>query len=347
MDWIKKNYDRFTLAVFAAALVAVSVMMFLNTSGFAERFSAALASPPHNNTIPAVDTAVIDAAKQQLETPTVWKERDSDKDQNGGLLFTADRFIAGPQGPEKVKDRAIWVHSRTKQSIPPAWVLDHNLDPLDPAQAQRDADGDGFWNEDEWLYTTDPNKKESHPPYHALLFLKQWIKVKFRQKFQAYDGDLKKPESMTFQINAVDLRQSSEFLSIGATVAKTKFVLKKFEFKEVLNPKTGDKEDRSELTVENTETGDIVVLVLDTEVDSPNQFAAFDYYLVAKDVSPDGKTPFSFTVAKLKEFVLRPNITDRYKLLDVNDSEAVIQLPDGKKYTVSKYPGKPPQAAPQ
>ena len=80
MDWIKKNYDRFTLAIFAAALVAVSVMMFMNASGFGDRFAAAQANPSHNNTIPAVDTAVIDSAKQQLESPTIWKERDPDKD---------------------------------------------------------------------------------------------------------------------------------------------------------------------------------------------------------------------------------------------------------------------------
>src|SRR5678815_2782850 len=92
MDWIKKNYDRFTLALFAAALLGVAVMVFLNTSGLGERFSAALANPPHNNTIPAVDMAVILSAKQQLEAPIIWKERDPEKDQNGGMLFTATRY---------------------------------------------------------------------------------------------------------------------------------------------------------------------------------------------------------------------------------------------------------------
>jgi hypothetical protein len=342
MDWIKKNYDRFTLAVFAAALVAVAVMMFLNTASFGERFSAALANPSHNNTIPAVDTAVIDSARQQLDNPTIWKERDPEKDANAGLLFTADRYIVGPHGLEKITGTASWTHSRLKLPIPNKWVLEHGFNPLDRDQARRDADGDGFWNEDEWLYKTDPNKKEDHPPYHALLFLKQWIKVKFRLKFQAYDGDIRTPEKMEFQINAVDLRQPSEFLKIGEGVAKTKFILKKFEFKEAVNKSTGEKEDVSELTVENTETGDVVVLIINKEVDSPNQFADFAYYLVAKDIS-DGVTPLVFRVPKLHEFVLKPEITLRYKLLDVNDTEAVIQLPDGKKYTVPTYPGKKPE----
>ena len=349
MDWIKKNYDRFTLGVFALGLVAVSAMMFLNTSGFAERFSAALANPGHNNTIPAVDTAVIDQAKQQLENPTIWKVREPNRehpegDQNGGLLFTPDRFIKMAEGLKKPGNIALYKHSRFQEKfIPNQWLIDHGYNVLDDKITVLDSDGDGFRNEDEWLYGTDPNKKESHPPYHVLLFLKQLIKVKFRLKFQAYDGDIHTPEKMEFQINALDLHQPTEFLKIGDTVAKTKFKLKKFEFKEVLNPKTEEKEDRSELTVENTETGDNVVLILDTIVDSPNLFAAFEYYLVSKDVS-DGVKPFEFTVPRLKEFVLRPEITARYKLLDVTDTEAVIQLPDGTtKYTVLKYPGKPPQ----
>jgi hypothetical protein len=343
MDWIKKNYDRFTLAVFAAALLGVAVMMFLNTSGFAERFSAAQANPAHNNTIPAVDTAVIDSARQQLETPAIWKDRDP-KEGNGGLLFTATRYLATPGGGlKKMEEDANWIHSRFHSPIPNKWVLDQGFNALDKAQARTDADGDGFWNEDEWAYKTDPHKKDDHPAYHVLLFLKQWIKVPFRLKFQAYDGDPKTPEKMTFQLNTLDLRQPSEFLSIGDGVRNTKFKIMKFEFKEKLNPGTGSMEDVSELSVHNTETGDDVVLVLDKVVDSPNQFGKFDYYLVGKGIS-DGITPLEFTVAKLKEFVLKPEISLRYKLLDVNEHEAVIQLPDGKTtVTIPLYPGKKPE----
>ena len=164
----------------------------------------------------------------------------------------------------------------------------------------------------------------------------------FRLKFQVYDGDLKKPEDMTFQINTLDLRNPTEFLKLGQTVEKTNFKLMKFEFKEAENKGTGDKEDVSELTVMNTETQEAVVLIYNKIVDSPNQYAAFDYYLVAKDLS-DGVKPFQFTVQRLREFVLRPDVASRYKLLDVKLDEAVIQLPDGNKYTVPKYPGKPPQ----
>ncbi|MEO6569891.1 MAG: Amuc_1099 family pilus-like system protein [Opitutaceae bacterium] len=342
MDWIKKHFDQFALALLAAVLIAVGVMIFMKTSGFQERFAAVMSSPPHNNQIPAVDTAVIDDARRQLETPAVWKPRSAKDDQNGGLLFSARRYILGPNGlPVIVEGGAIWTHSRTKESIPNDWVLANNFNALDPAGATQDPDGDGFWNEDEWLYKTDPNKKESHPPYHVLLFLKEWVKVQFRLKFQVYDGDLKDPANMTFQINTIDLRTPTLFLKIGDTVA-TNFKITKFEFKEVENRSTGVKDDVSELTLLNMETQDTVVLILNKVVDSPNQFAVFAYHLVAQDVS-DGKKPFEFKVPRLKEFVLRPETDKRYKLLDVTATEAVIQLPDGQKYTVPTYQAGPPK----
>ena len=340
MDWIKKHYDQFTLALLGVVLIATSVMIFTNTSGFDERFAAAMTTPPHNNQIPAVDTEVIDEARRQLAQPAIWKPRTPDTDANDGLVFSAARYIISPEGrPVKVKSTSTWTHSRTKEPIPNEWVLANNFNALDPAGATIDADGDGFWNEDEWLYKTDPNKKEVHPPYSALLFLRQWIKVPFRLKFQAYDGDPANPASMSFQINTIDLRTPTSFPKVGDTVA-TNFKIVKFEFKELENKSIGEKDDVSELTLINTETQDTVVLILNKVVDSPNQFAAFSYYLVAQGVS-DGKKPFDFTVPRLKEFVLRPETDKRYKLLDVKAIEAVIQLPDEQKYTVPTYPGGP------
>ena len=45
-------------------------------------------------------------------------------------------------------------------------------------------------------------------------------------------------------------------------------------------------------------------------------------------------------VKKLQEFVLKPEVDDthHYKLIDINDTEAQIQLPDGENYTVTMDP---------
>lgn len=339
MDWIKKNYDKFILAVFAVLLIAVAAMLFLSAQKFGDKFSEAMSSPPKSNKIPEVDTGKIAEAKKSFETPTLWKSQ-----VHGGRLFTSELYYVKDGKLEKPDDGSLYTHSRTGDKIPNRFFMENGLQLLDPQVAFGDPDGDGFLNEDEWLNagkgvtkpdgtkgeSTDPNRKDSHPPYAALLVYSKYIPVPFRLKFQAWDGDPKKPEAMTFQINTLDLRQPSEFLEIGKTVRNTKFKIKAFEFKEVDNPSTGEKQDVSELVLVNTETEEEVRLVLNKVVDSPNRFGEFEYLWNKKH----GEAPQKFPVQKLKEFVLQPDIAAKYKLLDVNPENAVIQTPSGEKITL-------------
>ncbi len=94
--------------------------------------------------------------------------------------------------------------------------------------------------------------------------------VPFRLLFNAYDGDPKKdaPDKFSFQINTIDLRQPSEFLNLGETVTNTKWKLAKFEHKTMLNPKTGELEDVSDLTLLNTETKRTLILILNRVTDA-------------------------------------------------------------------------------
>ena len=78
----------------------------------------------------------------------------------------------------------------------------------------------------------------------------------------------------------------------------------------------------SELTLHNAETDVTVVLVLNRVTDSPDYFIKFIY----KWPNP----PKEFTVKKLGEFVLVPDATQKYKLIDSGEDKALIQLPDGK-----------------
>ena len=250
--------------------------------------------------------------------------------------------------PKKVKETSFYKDSLTGQPIPNQWFEDHKLPLSDPKVQFGDPDKDGFLNEDEWRGTgatpgaapTDPNSPESHPPYYTKLFLKKWVRVPFRLKFQTYDGDPKKPEAMDFQINTLDLRQPSEFLKIGDMVPKTKYKLQKFEFKEVENKKTGETNDVSELTLLNTESNDEIVLVKEQVKDSPDSFASLIYEWPQPQPPP-------FTVKKLQTFALPPDTkgTDGkpklYKLLDISEKSALIQTPTGEKVTVSLDPRQP------
>jgi hypothetical protein len=158
--------------------------------------------------------------------------------------------------------------------------------------------------------------------------------VPFRLVFKSYDGDPKKdkPEKFSFQIDTIDLRQPSEFLKLGDLVPNTKFKLEKFEFKTVFNPKIDGQDEVSELTLVNVDTGDKIILIYNKITNSPDVYAQFVY---------EWPQPVQMIkVKKLQEFVLRPEIDadHHYKLIDINDTEAQIQLPDGKIVSIKADP---------
>ncbi len=343
MDWIKKHYDQFALALLALVLLAFSVMLILRALSFADGFSAATAVAIPRDKVPPLVLDRVEEAQKALETPPQWAEPDSHQQgpnipKKIGSLFVSDRYVVGKDGkPVKPDKEAFYNDSLTGQPIPNLWFIDNHLPLLDPTVPLQDPDGDGFPNEDEWRQQpggpTDPNKKDSHPPYPSKLFVKLIERVPFRLLFNGYDGNPKtdKPEKFEFQINTIDLRQPSEFLKIGTNVTNTKFRLEKFEYKTQKNPNTGEDEDVSELTLINTETNEPVVLILNRVTDSPDYFVRFLY----KWPNP----PLEFRVKKLGKFGLKPlSTTPDYKLIDSKDGKAQIQTPDGKQIEILPDP---------
>jgi hypothetical protein len=337
MDWIKKHYDQFSLAVISAIVLALAIFLYLKAHSFGERFTDSLAAVAENNKVPPVVLDQIDKANALLAKPPVWVAALPDRpDSDRGSLFVSEHYMLNKEGnPTRPASGSIYTDSLTGQPIPNIWFLDHNLPLFDPTVPVQDPDGDGFTNETEWRLHTDPNSKESHPPYYEVLFLRAVLRKPFHLKFSSYDGDLKKdPTGATFEysINTIDLRQPTEFLKIGDNIPKTTYKLEKFQYKTARNPSTDEMDDVSELTVVNTETGDRAVLILNRIVDSPDFYVQFDYEWPTPPQPP--LHPVEFVVKKAGKFLLRPNVnpaTDSYKLIDIKDDTAVIQLPDGQK----------------
>ena len=348
MNWIKKHTDQFALGLLALILLALSVLIFLKTQGFAEGFSAAMTSPPHSKEIQKVDTTIIDAGQKEFTAPTPWVH----KPENGSL-FVSYQMILGEDGQLKRAEKGFVrkeLPGGGTVDVPNEWLLKYGFDVLSKSVLDDDPDKDGFTNFDEYMGedraqpkddiekaapkdATDPKDKESHPPYYTKLFLKQWIKIPFLITFQATDGEPSKMAEMTFQINAISKKSATEFLHLGETVANSKFKLLKYEPKKQKNPKTDEDEDVSELTVVNTESNEQIVLVLGKRTDSPDSYGLFWY------LWPDANKPQQIQVKKLKEFALPPNTKELYKLIDIKEDGAVIRLPGGEKtYDVPPVP---------
>ena len=91
-----------------------------------------------------------------------------------------------------------------------------------------------------------------------------------RMLFKAYDGNPSQTDrydKFSFQVDTIDLRQPSEFLSLGDMIPNTKFKLAKFVFKEAYDEKLKENVDVSELVIVNTLTGEKVTLPLNKVVD--------------------------------------------------------------------------------
>lgn len=323
MDWIKHNYDQFILALVALLLVVLSAFIISNAVHFQEIFAGIRGQVFHNNQIPPVDMSGIQQAVEAVQNPAKW-EWNPDTE---GSLFISTPYIA--QGDELIDPRKSL--TPLHPPVPNKWIIDNGLDILDNNVLNEDPDGDGFTNLDEYLGvkgdgsdSTNPQDPKSHPPYWTKLKLVQYIKVPFRLLFNAWDGEAKKPETLQFQINTVDVHQPTQFVKIGDVIGGTKFKVMKFEEKEVTNPSTGATQDVSELTVQNTETADNVVLILEKIVNSPDSYALFRYLW----------NNTQFQVKLHKEFALLPEATLRYRLDSIKEDEATVHTPSGEEIKI-------------
>ncbi|MEA3188146.1 MAG: hypothetical protein QOD99_1976 [Chthoniobacter sp.] len=319
MDWIKKNYDQAALLLVSFVLLAMSVWLFLNAAHFSETFESLRGDVVHNDKVSIADLSGLEQAKAALAKPAGWSPK-----AGTGSLFASEKYI--------LKDGQLISPLQKGQQalhppVPNEWFDQNHLDILSDGALADDPDGDKFSNLEEFNGKTDPQDKNSHPAYVTKLRLVKAIQQPFRLLFQAYDGDPAKPDSLNFQLNTVDVKQPTLFLKLGDPIPKTKFKILSFAIKKEVNKKTESEEDVSELTVQNTETNDKVVLVLAKMANSPDSYALFKYLW-------DGS---QFPVKKDKTFSLKPTEEIVYKLVDIKDTEALIEnAKTGEKITVPK-----------
>lgn len=324
MAWIKQNYDRFLLAVFALVLLITAGLLIANARGYSEVFSPLQKQPVPSAKVPvSVDVKKFDDEMKELTSPDVWKPRLQGKYQLP--LFKSVPYVAKDENGTKVKvpilkEDSIPLHP----PIPNEWFLQHNLDLLAGNALDEDPDGDGFTNLDEWNGKTDPENKDSHPPYWTKLYLKRFVRVPFHLRFEAKNGD-------KFFINNTDDEEApTQVKKLGDTVILGKYKFKLLGFKEKYDTSQGFKKDVSELTLTNIDTGQNVVLPKGEDVDSPTTYAVLDY--VWSGVK-------EFAVQRDGEFSLAPENNVKYKVAELTDTDVrVIKLDENKEIHLRPQP---------
>ncbi len=163
----------------------------------------------------------------------------------------------------------------------------------------------------------DPQDKNVHPPYWTKLRFIQYIKQPFRLLFNAYDGDVKKPGDAHIP-DQYGGRASTEPVREDRRGDRRDQV-QGHRFRVQAGAKSGDGNHAGRIRVDCPEhrDGDNVTLVLEKIVDSPDSYALFNYLWNNKQ----------FKVKKGKEFVLLPEASLRYKLIDITEHDALIETP--------------------
>jgi hypothetical protein len=309
MDWLKTNYDKAALLAGALAALLCGTLVILGINSLPEAFANRDSSKPKDNTIKPPAVEKIEEASSVLAKPTNWSSHE-------GSLFVSRQYI--------LKDGKLFDPIEGGEAIHPpipnAWLIKYDLDFATMSIKEQDADNDGFSNLEEFEAGTDPTQKVSTPPFYTKLRLDKYIAIPFRLIFTGTPD-----EGQTFTINSKDLKSRTQFRQIGEMIEGSPYKIVKFEKKSEVRDEI--ERDISELTIENTETGQKLVLIVNKESNDPTSFAEFQYLL-------DGK---NFKVKKDDTFELQPEKDRKYKLIDITEQEAVIQdVTSGEQFKIPK-----------
>ncbi len=310
MTWVKQNYDRFLLALLAAVLLGCAGLLFNNVRNFNSVFASLKEQVAHSNKFQTVNQEDVANEQAALAKPATWEPRFVDGQRLP--VFVSPPYISDGEKLVGLTDNtSVQLHP----PIPNKWLIDHNQDMLSPNVLDQDSDGDGFTTLDEFNGNTDPQDKNSHPPYYTKLVLTKFVRIPFRLRFDAKNGD-------TIQINIIDMDEAPTwFGKVGGVITITKPNFKVIKFEQKSKKDGGMTRDVSEVTVQNMETNETIVLPKAQEVDSPTTYAVLNYLWTGKP----------FAVKKNQEFTLEPEKNVKYKCLDLNDTEVHIVKEDDKK----------------
>lgn len=308
MDWIKSNYERALLGLFAAVLLVCAGLVVWQATSFPGMFSNRKNAKAPDNTVTAPNIKSITDAAALASNPVPWVVHE------GSLLVSRPYILM-----EQVLVDPLESDKDLHPPIKNAWLLKNNLDYSDSSIKEQDPDNDGFTNLEEFVAGSDPSNPNSHPPFYTKLRLLKFDPKPFRLKFSGDSGD------NTYTINTLDIKSRTQFLKIGEMIKGAPYKVLAFEKKSTTRNEM--ETDVSELTIENTDTGQKIVLVFNKEANDPTSFGEFVFLY----------DNTRFRLKKNEEFSLKPEESKKFKLIDISAQEAQIQdLSTGEKFRIGK-----------
>jgi hypothetical protein len=313
MDWVKKHYDLAILALATLILASTASWIALQPNLELEGIPP---TPQRTDKFDEPNLQAIEDAKAAAVAPARWQP---DPTGSKGSLFVSRRYLLKDG---KLLD-PIEGGDNLHPPIPNAWFIDNGLDLSRTDILQVDDDGDNFTNLEEFEAKTNPKDKSSAPRSFTKLQLVAYKPQPFHLVFKGDAGT----EGQTFQINFKDLKgaQLTQFKKAGEQIDGAPYKIISYNSKTVphLANTIGD---LSELIIENTKTGDRIVLVYNQEINDPISSGEFRN-LITNEV---------MNLKKGDEFDIPPDKT-KFKLIDIDQDSAQIQdVATGETMRISK-----------
>ncbi len=297
MDWPRKNLDKTILIIAAVVLLACCGAIITSVLSFRDHFAGRDGPKPTDRAIKPLPLSALTAALEKLKSPPNWLGHD------GSLLVSRPYVLVDGSLIDPLEG-----NKNLHEPIKNSWLIKYDLPYWETNVKEQDPDGDHFSNLEEYLAGTDPRDRNSIPPFYTKLRLLRFISKPFRLIFTGTPDD-----GQTFTINTRDRGGRTRFVEKDQMIEGTPYKVISYEKK--TDKKNEIEIDASILTIENTQTGQKIVLVANKEANDPTSYGEFLYLY---DNS-------KFTVKKDDEFALTPETDRKYKLIDISEKEALIQ----------------------
>lgn len=253
-NFFKDHYDWLVALVGIALLVGVGVMFVSSLGDSPEEARAACAAElrqrrPKHKAVPVDEKAlkVLGDAERNFVSPS---RLEVPNDKKGSFLASECRvycknpdravchkpisvkseecpFCGYKQPKEDVADVVRGGADVDKDGLPDVWESKYGFNPLDPADAKLDADGDTFTNLEEFEAKTDPKNPQSHPDFLDFLTVASELRTDKLPFWFSMATPLPSGYRLTFDVTGKEYKRTTTAL-IGEEVvfqlAKAKFV---------------------------------------------------------------------------------------------------------------------------
>ncbi len=189
MSWFSTNYEKALLGGAAVVAIGFAFSGWSKLGSIDETFVDPTKGGPSGDNNPAVENAEeIPVAIQSMQLERLHTQAKT-SDGRAVYLNTGVALFLKRDGNGKPIDIVTGVDIH--QGIPNFWFVKHNIEIGYANAPDRDEDGDGFTNREEYLGETDPNADDDHPPLIAKLrYLKEeslvWV---LKPSYMGQNGD--------------------------------------------------------------------------------------------------------------------------------------------------------------